>query len=862
VPLEAVLSTAELDRRGARPADYEAENRALTALMQELTDPRGDVLHKLAEAALRLCAAHSAGVSILEEEGGRQIFRWRAAAGRLSALLGGTMPRADSPCGTVLDRDSVLLLSHPERHYPIPPAVAPPVVEVLLVPFHAAGEPVGTVWVIAHDEGRRFDGEDRRLMRSLGHFASLAHQVAAAHRLQARAAEQLTADLSATQRLQEISTRLIQAGDEDALYQHFLDAAVAIMRAEFASMQLLDPARGELRLLAYRGFDPATVAFWEWVRPASGCTCGAALRAGRRVVVPDVEACEFMAGTNDLAAYRRAGIRAVQTTPLFSRGGRLLGMISTHWRNPHEPSDRDLRLLDVLARQAADLVERALSEKVLRDSEELFRTLADNISQLAWSCNELGFGTWYNRRWYDYTGTTFQTMRGDGWKTLHHPDHLDRVVQGLRRSAEAGEPWEDTFPLRGKDGNYRWFLSRAVPIRDAAGNIVRWFGTNTDITEQRAAEEALKESDRRKDEFLATLAHELRNPLAPIRNGLQIMRLARDDPEAVEQARGMMERQLGHMVRLIEDLLDVSRISQGKVELRRQRVELAAAVRGAVETSLPLVEAGGHDLRIDVPPEPIYVDGDVTRLAQVFANLLNNAAKYTERGGRISLTVRRQGGDVAVAVKDNGVGIAAPMLPRIFDLFAQADRSLEKAQGGLGLGLNIVRRLVTMHGGTVEVRSDGPGTGSEFVVRLPAAPAIAAGPRPAGAGAPAGAGRRVLVVDDNKDAAASLATLLRIMGHDTRAACDGLEALDVAAAFRPDVILLDIGMPKLNGYDTAGRIRQQPWGKDVVLIALTGWGQEADRCRSREAGFNHHLVKPVEPSALEALLAASQQATA
>jgi len=496
-----------------------------------------------------------------------------------------------------------------------------------------------------------------------------------------------------------------------------------------------------------------------------------------------------------------------------------------------------------------DITDRKQAEAALRRAEEQFHTMADNIPQLAWMTRADGHIFWYNRRWYDYTGTTFAEMEGWGWQSVHDPAELPRVVDKFTTHVARGEPWEDTFPLRRRDGAMRWHLSRAMPMRDAAGAVVGWFGTNTDITDQR-------EADRRKDEFLATLAHELRNPLAPMRNGLHAIKTAGADAATFAEAHGMMERQLGHMVRLIDDLIDVSRISRGKLDLKRERVELATVVRNAVETARPLIEQEGHHLAVDVPPAPVYVDADVTRLSQVFANLLNNAAKFTARGGRLRLAVGRHDGDTVVTVRDNGVGIPAPVLPRVFDMFTQVDCSLEKAKGGLGIGLTLVKRLVELHGGAVEARSDGDGLGSEFVVRLPAAPAAAAESEPEVVGAPGPAARRrVLVVDDNRDSAVSLAMVLDIMGNDTRTAYDGLEALEVAETFRPEVVLLDIGMPKLNGYDTARRLRAEPWGKHVLLVAQTGWGQEDDKRKSRDAGFDHHLVKPVDPAALEQLLA-------
>ena len=507
---------------------------------------------------------------------------------------------------------------------------------------------------------------------------------------------------------------------------------------------------------------------------------------------------------------------------------------------------------------AIDITDRRLAEEAVRQSEVQFRTLADSIPQLAWMARPDGHIFWYNQRWYDFTGTAPEQMEGWDWQSVHDPAELPRVLEKFKSAIASGEPWEDTFPLRRHDGAMRWHLSRALPVRDEQGRVVRWFGTNTDITDRRRMEEELKEADRRKDEFLATLAHELRNPLAPIRNGLQIMRRAGDDKEAVEEARGLMERQLQQMVRLIDDLLDVSRITRNRLALRKERIELATVVQDALDTSRPHIEASGHELAVTLPPRPIHVNADPTRLAQVFSNLLNNAAKYTEPGGRIALTAEREGSDVVVRVGDTGIGIPAEMLPRIFEMFTQVDRSLERSQGGLGIGLTLVRRLVELHGGSIEARSGGHGLGSEFVVRLPAIAIPPAQELPPsngeGRGIVAPKGRRILVVDDNKDSATSMGRLLGMLGHEIRTAHDGQAAVDAAAAFRPDVILLDIGLPILNGYEAARRIRGQPFGKEMILIALTGWGQEDDRRRSKEAGFDLHLVKPVDPDALEKLL--------
>jgi CheY-like chemotaxis protein len=388
-------------------------------------------------------------------------------------------------------------------------------------------------------------------------------------------------------------------------------------------------------------------------------------------------------------------------------------------------------------------------------------------------------------------------------------------------------------------------------------------GIAEDFTEKKLAEEALKEADRRKDEFLATLAHELRNPLAPIRNAVELMRRGSGDGAVTEMARSVMERQVGQMVRLVDDLLDISRITRGKLHLRKERVELAAVVTRAVEASRPLIDAQAHNLTVTLPQEPVHLEADPIRLAQVLSNLLTNAAKYTEKGGHIWLTAERHGAWVVLSVRDTGIGIAAGDLPRLFEMFSQVAPALERSQGGLGIGLALVRVLVELHGGGVEARSAGPGRGSEFTVRLPVVAAQAQRrPEPSADGEKSCAGLncRILVADDLRDSADSLALVLRLAGHEVQTAHDGLEAVQAAAAFRPEVALLDIGMPKMNGYEAARHIRQQPWGKRTVLIAVTGWGQEEDKRRATEAGFDHHLTKPVEPAALEKLLAGLKEA--
>jgi signal transduction histidine kinase len=393
-------------------------------------------------------------------------------------------------------------------------------------------------------------------------------------------------------------------------------------------------------------------------------------------------------------------------------------------------------------------------------------------------------------------------------------------------------------------------------VRTALRARQRQYQIREHLAEHRRAEELLRESDRRKDEFLAILAHELRNPLAPIRNALQILRLTQPQDTAAEHVAEIMDRQVGLMVRLVDDLLEVSRISSGKIDLRSGAVDVSAVVHSAIETSRPLIEAGSHRLVLELPGAPLTLEGDIVRLTQVVANLLNNAAKYSDPGGEIRVSVERDADAVTISVRDRGKGIPPDMLPRVFELFVQLDRDNRWAQGGLGIGLTLAKTLVELHGGTLDARSDGIGRGSEFVVRLPLGNARAASRVTTDASEPAAvlATQRILVVDDNRDAAESLSTLLALLGADVQVAFSGPEALDAVESYRPGVVLLDIGMPGMDGHEVARRIRQLPGIEDVTLIALTGWGQAEDRHRSRSAGFDHHIVKPADIHALQSLL--------
>lgn len=506
-----------------------------------------------------------------------------------------------------------------------------------------------------------------------------------------------------------------------------------------------------------------------------------------------------------------------------------------------------------------DVTDQISAEAALRDSELRFRTLADNISPLVWMADAKGRVVWFNQRWREFTGATPVEMKTLGWRRVVHPDHIRRVLERLQRSWDTGEVWDDVFPMKSRNGNYHWFLSRALPIRDSTGRVEHWFGTHTDITEQRAAEEALRQADHNKDRFLATLAHELRNPMAPLRSALETLRLSQPEDSQSFQLYDMMNRQVDQLVRLVDDLLEVSRLTRGKITLRKEPVIINNIVRSALESTEPLIQTMRHRLHLRLPRGTIWLRGDSLRLSQVLINLLNNAAKYTEPGGDIWLTVEEHHGndqpEVMISVRDNGRGIDATTLPYIFDSFVQlADGT--QSDGGLGIGLSIVRTLVDMHGGRVKAISAGPGQGSEFIVTLPLHAMESDYHQHPQEQFSASAGTtRTLIVDDNVDAARSLADLLTLLGNEVCVVHSGPAALAKLDEFDPGLILLDIDMPGMDGYEVARRLRQRADTRDRQVVALTGFGQEEDRRRAMAAGFDLHLVKPVDLATLQSLYA-------
>jgi PAS domain S-box-containing protein len=622
-----------------------------------------------------------------------------------------------------------------------------------------------------------------------------------------------------------------------------------------------------------------------------------------------------------------------------------------------------------LAGVELDITQTMQAREALRESEDRFKRIAEAMPQIVYVTDAAGKVEYINQRWQQYTGLPSAT-RADFQKLMAEQD-LQAMDAHWTHALATGEPFAAEFRLSGVDGITRWFLTRAVPVRDVNGAVTRWCGTSTDIdaqkrsseelslvtdhaevllahcdaharylfankaytrrfdlrlqdligkslpqvlgmnayeriepyvkrvlsgqpvdfeieipyekigsrymycryvpdvdeasggvrgfvaaitdvSDRRLLEEQLREADRRKDQFLALLAHELRNPLAPIRYAAGLLKPGVPQ-EITSAARDVIDRQVGHMARLLDDLLDVSRVTRDALELRRERIDLRGIVTETVNTLRPLFEAVNHRLSVNLPAEPAPVIADATRLTQVLSNMLNNAAKYTDPGGQIEIQVGSEHELYVLRVIDSGAGIAPDFLPKIFEMFVQGDRRLTRASGGLGVGLSLAKRMVEMHGGTIEAFSEGLGRGSTFTVRLPAAPAVApAEPRAVSENvSPIFQRRRqLLIVDDNLDAANSLAILTQLAGYVTHLAADGLAAIEMAELVRPEAIVMDLGMPRMSGFEAARWVRQQPWGKDTVLIAVTGWGQEDDRRRSREAGFDVHLTKPVESAEL------------
>jgi len=586
------------------------------------------------------------------------------------------------------------------------------------------------------------------------------------------------------------------------------------------------------------------------------CAPGLAFAQRQRVVVTDTESDAVTSGLRE--SLRAAGVRSLHSTPLISRDGEILGALSVHFPLPRRPSEREVRLADICARKAAVFIERARAEELVSERDRRFQSVLESSGVPFIILSPVHDDS---RQIVDFRFVFLNTAASAVMRVKGSEIAGRKVTEVLPRA------WDDRARFRmyvealennevrqierqtEADANSNWYHVVASPLD---GDLAVWFA---DITQRKLQERELLEADRRKDEFLATLAHELRNPLAPIR---QAATIARNDAATDAQKRWshhVIERQVQHMSLLLDDLLDVSRITHGTLQLRKEQTDLQSILNAAVETARPLIDERRHRLVIDVP-EKLQVNADPLRLAQVLSNLLTNAAKYTNPHGEVRVTAEQREDVLAMTVEDSGIGIAAEDLSRVFGMFAQVRSAQEHAAGGLGIGLALAKGVVELHGGRIEAASGGAGKGSRFTVRLPnnlVSPANTAAMESARK-ANGVSNKRILVADDNRDAAESLAIILRLEGHEVELAHDGHSALHSFATLRPDVALLDIGMPKASGYEVARRIRETPAGAGVLLIAITGWAHDTDKAESRAAGFDHHLTKPIEPEALFVLL--------
>lgn len=743
----------------------------------------------------------------------------------------------------------------PEGHLPVRSYLAIPVIS-------RSGEVVGGLF-FGHREKGVFAERAERIVVGIAAQAAVAID-------NARLYQQVTTELAERKRAEALLTaqkNLLEQIARGAGLAMVLDALARMVEEQsegaLCSLLLRDE-HGGLHQVAAPSLPQGYSRAIDGMRigPTAG-SCGTAAYRRERVVTADIATDPLWKEYREIALAH--GLRACCSIPILSSIGAVLGCVSMYYQEPREPATGDSAVAVVATHLAGIAIERARTEEALRESETLLRTIIDTEPECVKLMDRDG-----TLRLMNLAG--LQMIEAEGMEQVVGKSVFgliaaeDRAAfEDMHRRIFQGESMMLQFAIVGLKGTRRYMETHAVPLRDPEGEVVAHLAVTRDITERKRDEQELArraaelaERDREKDEFLAMLAHELRNPLAPIMNAAQVLQArSAEDPPLHRQA-VVIDRQARHMARLLDDLLDVSRITRNKIELRKQVLDFGATVEQAVEATRPLVQQRRHQLRVSIPPEPLYVDADPTRVHQVVGNLLNNAAKYTEPGGRIALAMEREGEEVVLRVSDTGIGIPPEFLPRVFDLFTQGDRSISRSESGLGIGLTMVQRLVQLHGGTVGAHSDGIGQGSEFTARWPLAATGELDASTAAAttlAASARTPRRILIVDDNADAADTLADLAALWGHEVRAVKDGFTALRAATEYRPEVILLDISMPGMSGYEVARAVRQDPSLEGVLLIALTGYGQDEDRRRTHEAGFDHHLTKPVDPELLRRLLA-------
>lgn len=802
---EDVTITHELRSRPSLPVEPLTIQHALEQLLGMLDGGSDALLHHLANAVMTIGGGEgqcTAGVCLLES-GQDDAQRMRLAATSGSKVLGRNIQLAlgQCPCSLCLEQPGAVLLKDPQRQFAEFAPTERPIAELLLVCFGAGTPDAGVLWLAAHGAHRFHQGHADALEHFARHGSHIYHGI--------RERERLAAQLESRSDQKTNLDRLpigVAKLDSAYRYTYLNDQAIASLKTTRAHL------------------------------------------LGRSVW----EAYPEVAGTVVEDAYRSTmEQREVNSIELY------FTPVST-WFDVESHPDEDGGIV-VFFFDAEERKQRESELATSRESEErnrrFYTTILNNTPDFAYIWGKDYKFLYGNQALLDlyalkeeeYVGRSFRDVGYPEWHARMHEQEIDEVVR-------TGKPLRGKIPFQGKGGS-GIFDYIFMPVFGPDGKVEAIAGTTRDVTALERSAEALKEADKRKDEFLAVLAHELRNPLAPLRNGVELLAHA-PEPEMIRRVHAIMSRQVEQMVHLVDDLLDLSRVNRGAIELRRSLVDVRDILETALEVARPLIQERQQQLTVHPIPDGLLVDGDSTRLAQVFSNLLNNAAKYTGTGGKITVEVVRKGGQVRVSVTDTGIGIERKDRSKVFEMFAQVDRSSDKAHGGLGIGLNIVQRLVHMHGGEISVASEGKGKGSSFTVTLPLAKeSLAVGSLPAPA-KPAIRPLRILIVDDNVDAAFMLSMLLKRMGHDVHATHGGEQALELIEGFKPDVVFLDIGMPDMDGFEVCRRIRRLPGFAKCHIVALTGWGQQEDIDRSRDAGFDHHLVKPTEKEAIVKVLSA------
>lgn len=657
-----------------------------------------------------------------------------------------------------------------------------------------------------------------------------------------RAAEEaLSKQVSALTRIHSLASKLAQITELREKLVEILAAAAELQETNCGLLSVQNPATGALEVVASLNFPREALDIVREITPSPTATaCSSAFTHSERTIVEDTESDPRFVGYRRIA--RNVGFRAVCSTPIYNRQGTLLGVISLHSPRPGRPTALQVQLADMCAMHAADAIEGARAHERLAD-------LAGNMSQHAWIADERGAITWFNQRWFDYTGTTNDDVIGWGWTRVHHPDHVKRVVAKWQKAWGSGDAWEDTFPLRGIDGTYRWFLAHARPIRDTRGHVVRWFGTHTDITEQREIQTALETASQAKDHFLAALSHELRTPLSPILMAATALEKAPELPPGLKPKLAMIRRNVELETKLIDDLLDLAKIKAGKLSLSIEVCSVAEVVDDVLDICRAQIDQKHLRLTFSHDGE-CMVKADPARLSQIMWNLVKNAAKFTPNGGEIAIRAEADETTSRVIVSDSGIGIAPDALGRVFEAFEQADASITRQFGGLGLGLAISRRLAELHGGTLTAASGGRDRGATFTFELPrhrGRRAVTAKPIALPSTEPV----ELLVVDDHADTAEILSTLLAAQGFVVRIATSATEAMSLCATLKFDLVISDVGLPDRTGYDLMSEIRTK--FPDLPGIAMSGWGRDEDRKVGLAAGFSEHLTKPI---ALNDLVAA------